>query len=928
MKIADYQSGVYCMNYGWKFLEITAGFRQNDDEAEESTHSAVYDATKGGMHKGPASGLFDDCDWERVTLPHDWVTRKDFDETQPSAGGYKERGVAWYRINFSLSDNDRDKQILIEFEGMSADATVYVNGFIMKHSFSGYTPFAIDITDVANFGLMPNTLAVHIDARGWEGWWYEGAGIYRNCWLVKKPAVHIVYDGAFIKPVLTADGWIVEIKTEIENSFEITKKYILSAEISNAEGKSAGTASGGSAINGFSHETLELTIPVKNPTLWDIEDPYLYTAELTVESEGKTDYIKIVFGFRTVSVCSKKGFFLNGRNVKLHGMCNHQDHAGVGVAVPYAIKEYRVKLLQEMGANAYRCAHNTDPEILDICDRLGMLVMEENRTFSPSTDAVNNVELMVRHSRNHPCVVMYSLFNEEPTAGSYKGRLISGRLRAAIEKHDDSRLITAAMNGGYMEPGGAVSILDVAGINYHPQGYAEFHEKFPEKPLVGSETTSSFSVRGEWKTDHTKNTISGHDLDCASWSQSVRTAWKHAAINDFVMGVFVWTGFDYRGEPTPFPWPSVSSFFGTYDSCGFAKDPVFLYKALWRKEPVIHIVPHWNLPVPEGTEVNVRVYTNCDSFKVYLNGRFIDEYYVEILEQTLFTIPYEKGEITAVGYINGAEAARAAGRTTKEAAYLGIELSKDIMTADRFDAIAVNVAAYDEDGLFVPTAQHLVQFFIAGAHIIGVGNGNQNSHEPDLAGYRHLFNGRCQAIIRNDGNSTDVSVLASAVGLKAANVTINTVIDRKFTFFSASVVDTKVITGWKMFNGIFDEMPDPDISLASDDNNSFVPVVFDYDCQALLDNKYGKYALYRAECDLGRSNMPKSLCFDKVTGVVWIYMNGELVKEEDHRYGGRVEIEITNSMKGRYTITVILRHMHEYWAHSGIYNPVIIKEYN
>jgi len=926
MKLPGNQEGLFCLNKGWRFKEITRILDKGSDDG--NAHDEVYNATKGGNQSGMLAATFDDNDWEDVTLPHDWVTRKDFDQNQSSSGGYKERGIAWYRHSFRLEDEDRNKQILLEFEGMSAEAVIYVNGFTMERSFSGYTPFSVDITDVANFGSMPNIIAVYIDARGMEGWWYEGAGIYRNVWLVKKPAVHAAYDGVFIKPVKTDKGWQVDMQVEVENSFKEASPFTIEVEIESAAGKLNVKHDPKVEIGGFSKETVNFVIPFENPVLWDVENPYLYTAKVSVKTKDTMDFIKIPFGLRTISVCADTGFYLNGKNVKLLGMCNHQDHAGVGVAVPYAIKEWRIKLLKELGANAYRCAHNTDPEILDICDRLGMLVMEENRTFSPSKDAVRNVELMVRHSRNHPSVVMYSIFNEEPTAGSYKGYLISGRLHAAIMKQDDTRPTTCAMNGGYMESIGATGIVEIPGINYHPQAYKEFHEKFPNKPVVGSETVASFSQRGQWKSDVDNNIISGHDLDAPSWGNHVRVAWKPIDTQPFMMGTFVWTGFDYRGEPTPCPWPSVTSFFGTYDHCGFPKDPVYLYKAFWTNKPTIHIVPHWNIPVEEGTPVQIRVYTNCEVVKLYLNGELVEEQKNDIYEQTLFSVPYKKGELTAIGYNQGQEAAKTSVVTSKAASRLKIELTKPVMQNDGFDAIAVNVMAVDEDGLFVSSAQDMVNFKITGgAYIAGVGNGNQNSHEPDFAEYRHLFNGRCQAIIKSNEGTEKITITASADGLASDTVQID-VIKKDALIPAIERINTKVILGWRMYKEVFDDMPDANMKIDSSDNNSLVAVAFDDSHQPLLDNCFGKYAMYRTICDFGGNDMPRSMYFSQLSGFVWIYINGKLMHHtEDCRHRGSIEYMIPDDITGKLEVTIVLRHMHEYWAHAGIYSPVIIKEY-
>ncbi|MBQ8954357.1 MAG: DUF4982 domain-containing protein, partial [Clostridia bacterium] len=501
--------------------------------------------------------------------------------------------------------------------------------------------------------------------------------------------------------------------------------------------------------------------------------------------------------------------------MKMKGFCNHQDHTGVGAAVPYAIKEYRVALLKRLGANAYRCAHNTDPEILEICDRLGMLVMEENRTFSSAEDNLLRLEAMIRNSRNHPSVVLYSMFNEEPLQGTRKGHRMAGRMQALTHRLDDTRPCTGAFNGSALEDEGAGTVLDIVGINYNPATYDLFHAKYPHKPVFGSETASAFMVRGAWQDDPERHFIPNYDDTCAPWGNTIHDTWRSVDTRPFVFGSYVWTGFDYRGEPTPFTWPSVATFFGTYDSCGFEKDGCFMYKAFWHDEPIVHLLPHWNLEVEPGTPVRVMAFTNCEEVALVLNGRALARKKADKYEQVSFTVPYEPGALEAIGYRDGKEAARDRVVTAGPAAKLEATLSKTLLTNDGLDAVAVNVRALDAAGSFMPVADNMVYFDVSGgAKIIGVGNGDPNSHEPDVANYRKLYNGCAQAILLSDGPE-EVRVTVRAEGLEGAALRLPVQAGRPIPYVAA--VNEQAVEGWTMFHRLFDEAPDPNPAVAAND---------------------------------------------------------------------------------------------------------------
>ena len=454
----------------------------------------------------------------------------------------------------------------------------------------------IDITPYATYGDKPNTVAVRVDADAQEGWWYEGAGIYRHTWLVKRSPLHIITDGVYANPVKRDDGnWEIPVEVTVYNSGEVPEKGNIEVEVYGPDGKLAASARKAVEAGVLATETVSLPMSVSDPELWSPDTPALYKVITKVRGrDGSiTDSDVTKCGFRTIRFDAQTGFWLNGKNIKIKGVCNHQDHAGVGVAVPDALWEFRLRKLKEIGVNACRASHNPmAKEYMDACDGLGIMVMDENRQFNTSPEYERQLEWLVRRDRNRPSVILWSVFNEEPMQGTENGYQMVRRMRAVVRRLDTTRLVTAAMNGGFFSEYNVSQGVDIAGFNYQIKRYDSFHAANPHLPLTSSEDGSAYMVRGEYKTDKSRNIIDSYDTEAAPWGATHRNAWKAVAERPWLAGCFYWTGFDYHGEPKPFEWPSVSSFFGIMDMCGFPKAAYYLHQAQWIEDrPVLAIVP-------------------------------------------------------------------------------------------------------------------------------------------------------------------------------------------------------------------------------------------------------------------------------------------------------------------------------------------------
>ena len=560
---------------GRLLLDRAWQFHQGDIPSPEiKGHGWSYSNAKAGQAQGAAATNFDDSDWPNVDLPHDWAVAMPFDSDANPSQGYRRRGYAWYRRTLRLEPEDRGKYLELQLGAIATHATIWFNGSVIAHNWSGYNSIYLDLTPTARFGDHLNSIVVRVDAEKMEGWWYEGAGIYRHVWLAKRPPVYIETDGIHADPRLGPDGrWSVPVTATLGNILKAEANATFSVELTDAGGCVVAQGSTGVTVPPLARREAHFDLAVPDPKLWSVDAPNLYTLRARLTRKGQQDDRRTLrIGFRTFRFDADKGFFLNGEPLKIKGTCNHQDHAGVGVAVPDALWEWRIGRLKAMGSNAIRCSHNAPAtEFLDACDRLGMLVMDENRNFNTSPDYIEQLRWLIRRDRNRPSVFIWSVFNEEPMQGSEAGYEMVRRMVAEVKALDDSRPVTAAMNAGLYAPKNVSQAVDVVGFNYQPGEYDRFHAANPHLPMISSEDTSALMTRGAYENDPAAHIFASYDDVRSSWGNTHREAWKAIATRPFVAGAFVWTGFDYRGEPSPYEWPSASSFFGIMDLCGFPK---------------------------------------------------------------------------------------------------------------------------------------------------------------------------------------------------------------------------------------------------------------------------------------------------------------------------------------------------------------------
>jgi beta-galactosidase len=734
---------------------------------------------------GPAAALpaFDDRAWRPVNLPHDYVVEGAFDPKADTSHGFLPVGVGWYRKTFTLSAQDRGRKLFLDFDGVYRDSTVWLNGHLLGKHPSGYTGFRFDIGPFAHIGGK-NVLAVRADARHSEGWWYEGGGLYRHVWLVKTDPVYVPQWGTFVTSQVQDSGAEVAIKTTVANNTTAEAPCRLLSRIVDAVGKVVATADSQARVPANKSVEVAQTVRVAAPRLWSPVSPSLYRLVTTIQRDGRVvDTYETTFGIRTLRYDPERGFFLNGKPVKLQGTCNHQDFAGVGVALPDRIQVYKIEKLKEMGSNAYRCSHNPPAsELLDACDRLGMLVMDESRhlgdTYQQKTPRnapysdLSELENMLKRDRNHPSIIMWSMCNEEPLQGSDVGAKIFSAMKEVVRRLDPTRPVTAAMNGGW---GRGISLVaDLQGCNYNPGGYDGYHKSHPDQPIYGSETASTVSTRGIYANDRAKGYVSAYDVNHPPWGQTAEEGWRPLAERPFMAGGFVWTGFDYRGEPTPYAWPCINSHFGIMDTCGFPKDNYYYYQSWWGDKPIVHLLPHWNWPGKEGQEIAVWCHSNCDRVELFFNGQSLGAKEMPRNGHLEWKVAYAPGILEAKGYRDGKEIARDRVETTGPAASLQLTPDRAVLQADSEDVSLITVSVRDAQGRLMPVADNEVSFQVTGdAQILGVGNGDPSSHEADRASRRHAFQGLCMAIVQAGAHAGEIHVTAESPGLKPATVILH-----------------------------------------------------------------------------------------------------------------------------------------------------------
>jgi beta-galactosidase len=736
------------MDFGWKFhLGNEWGIAQN--------------LAKAGTGSGPASTSFSDASWRTVNLPHDWVIELPFDQGADGSHGFKPVGpgfatnnVAWYRRTFELPKADAGKRLWLEFDGVFRDAEVFVNGWFVGHHESGYNSFRYDITDVANYGGK-NVVAVKVDASQFEGWFYEGAGIYRHVWLVKTAPLAIAPNGIFVysqfKNNVPKGSAEIHIQTQLLNLQASTTDAAVKCEIVSPDGQIISTVHKTIKLSAWINGETEQTTRISNPELWSPESPKLYKLVTTVESGGKmVDRKETVFGIRTVAFDANKGFLLNGKPYELKGTCNHQDHAGVGAALPDRLQYFRIEKLKEFGDNAIRTSHNPPtPELLEACDHLGMLVMDENRLLGGDAANLARLKGLILRDRNHPSVAIWSLANEEFTVqDTPAGKRAAETMQTLIQRLDPTRPITYAAPVGD-DFNGINSIIEVRGWNYHVgQDMHNYHREHPNQPNVGSEQGSTVSTRGIYTNDATRGYVSSYDVNAQPWSSTAESWWSYFADRPWLSGGFVWTGFDYRGEPTPYGWPCINSHFGILDTCGFPKDLFYYYQSWWTDKPVLHLLPHWNWPGKEGQNIDVWCFSNCREVELFLNGKSLGRKTMERNSHLKWAVKYEPGTLSAKGYNDGKPVVEIKVETTGEPAAVRLEPDRTIINANGEDISVITVSMRDARNRIVPTATNLVHFGLNGpGKILGVGNGDPSCHEPDV----YLPTLTTHSVAKNDG---------------------------------------------------------------------------------------------------------------------------------------------------------------------------------
>lgn len=905
---------VFDMDFDWLF------HRGDEAASASSGHSSSYSLCKAGAQPGYGGKIApaDIDEWRKVNLPHDYFSESGFSEQNLLSHGYRTRDNAWYRKSFIIDEKYKGKQLFICFEGTAVNAEFYLNGSLMERSFSAYTETTFDITDRVGFGISrSNTIAVHIKGFETEGWWYEGAGLYRHVKLYAKDALHIAHNGIWAKPVLqkgTKNNWTVELETTLENSAYKTGEAWIKAELYDGDSLIASSRTENVEAAADSAMPVVQKFSVDDPTRWDVDNPKLYRLHVGVmRGDKEIDAEDTNIGFRTIAATAKEGFLLNGRKLLLKGTCNHQDHAGVGVAVPDSVQEYRIKRLKEMGTNAYRCSHNLpNKEILDLCDKYGLVVMDENRRFEARREVLEFLDIMVKRDRNHPCVAFWSLFNEEPLQNTEEGANIFRRMKSRVLKLDDTRIITGAINGN-ME--GAGLVMDMTGINYAINNWEAFHKMYPNQPIIGSENNSAVTTRGCYKRDDEKHELHCYDDFTVLWGQTVRQTWDAVLKNPWIGGIFIWTGFDYRGEPTPYQWPSVSSQFGIMDTCGFAKDSFYYNKACFTSEPMVHVMPHWNHAACET--VRVAVPTNCEEVEIFVNGASYGKKSSDCINTPEWQIVFEPGEIEAVGYVSGKVAARDKRVTAGSPYAVKLMPERTTLSGDGKDTLVINVAVVDENGVVVPYADNLINFAIddnSAAYVRGVGNGDPNSHEPDNANYRRAYCGLCQVLVTSLPGSGKFTFTARAEGLQPATLDIK--VKKCAKIFTLKKPEATILEGFTM-SGITDEMPDPQMTIADNDMNSFTPITFGPTHQN--DFTIEGWRMYRAPVkDLCVGNKYGLEFENVVADRLYIYIGQQCICRKKMVRGG-VTVPFTPSSLGELRIIV---GMEKKMSFAGIRNPV------
>lgn len=774
-------------------INLDADWKFHFGHAADATKDFNYSIANIFSKSGAATTTcidpkFNDSGWRKLDLPHDWAVELPFVNVdnfdveshgfKPVGGLFPETSIGWYRKSFKVSKADVGKRFQLQFDGVFRNANFWLNGFYLGNNQSGYVGVNYDVTDYLNFDK-ENFLTVRVDATQYEGWFYEGAGIYRHVWLNKYNNLHVAEEDVFAYSKIAGNNATVIVENTISNENFDAANCTVKTLLFNRNNQLVKQSTEQKIIlNSKENKSIKQTIAFVNPVLWSVENPYLYKVVTVVLKDGKEiDRVEKRFGIRSIEI-KANGVFVNGKHVKIQGVNCHQDHAGVGSALPDYLQYYRVQELKKFGVNAYRTSHHAaTPELLDACDSLGMLVLSEQRLLNSSPEYMNQFERLLKRDRSRACVFLWSIGNEEGwIQRTETGKRIAQTLIAKQKELDPTRTCTYAADVDTVYKG-VNEVIPVRGFNYRQYAVADYHRDHPSQPCIGTEMGSTVSTRGIYEKDSIKAYVPDQDITAPWWASTAETWWTLASPSDFWLGGFVWTGFDYRGEPTPYKWPNINSHFGILDMCGFPKNIYYYYKSWWTNEDVLHISPHWNWKGKEGKPIDVWINSNADEVELFLNDKSLGKKAMPKDKHLNWTVNYEPGVVKAIATKKGKQFSTTL-ETTEDAVTIVAEPSQKILLADGKDAVVVNIIVLDAKGREVPTANNLINFSIEGAgKIIGVGNGDPSSHEKDKcaegAWQRSLFNGKCQLILQSTTIKGSIKLIAKSEGLQAASISFD-----------------------------------------------------------------------------------------------------------------------------------------------------------
>ncbi len=749
---------------------------------------------KGDVSNGQSTS-YNDGGWSNVTLPHDWSIFNSFNQSSAagSGGGYLDGGVGWYRKTFTVPSDYNGKKVFVEFDGAYMNSQVWLNGNSLGTRPYGYVSFEYDLTPYLVYGGS-NVIAVRLDNNQPTSRWYSGSGIYRNVWLTVLDQIHVGYCGmAITTPSVTSSSGTVNVSTKVVNQSGSSQSVTLSTTIIDPSGNTVATnATSATSIAAGGNNTFSQDYTVSNPRLWSCTSPNIYTAQTQVTVGGAVaDTYRSTFGFRYFNFDANNGFSLNGVSMKINGVCNHHDLGSLGSAVNYRAIERQLQILKAMGCNALRTSHNPpDPQVLEVCDRLGFIVMDE--AFDCwETGKVNNdyhlyfnswaqadIQAMVTRDRNHPSVIMWSIGNEIPSPSTNTATNLRNWIRAI----DTTRPVTwgcFAANMGNATEVAVASLLDLVGYNYFPGTYDSGHSGHPAWKMFGSETSSAVRSRGIYKTPTSTNILTGSDNQCSSydnsvvsWGNSAESSYREINNRKYMAGEFIWTGFDYIGEPTPYDWPAKSSYFGIVDTCGFPKDIYYFYQSKWTTTPMVHVLPHWNWS--SGNTVEVWVYSNCDTVELFLNNVSQGSKSMGSSTHLVWNVSWSSGTLQAKA-TKGSTVVYDQVTTAGSAAKVQLKPDRTSINADGRDLVFVEADITDSNNNLCPNATNTVSFSVSGpGTIVGVDNGNAPSTESYKGSSRMAFSGKCLVIVQATKTSGTITVSASSNGLSSASVTVST----------------------------------------------------------------------------------------------------------------------------------------------------------